>query len=134
MTLWASQYVDELATTDEQSRWKKELFSLQHADGGWALIELGDDRWQREDDKPQDTHSDGFATAFMIYALRQSGVQAADARLKQGVDWLKQNQRQSGRWFTRSPRRDGKHFITQAGTNFAIAALKSMEQIPEARD
>ncbi|MGI9455574.1 MAG: prenyltransferase/squalene oxidase repeat-containing protein [Aeoliella sp.] len=131
MSLWAAQYVEELATQDEQREWTEKLFSLQHDDGGWALIDLGDDQWQREDDKPQDKQSDGYATAFVIYALRQTGIPADDERLQRGLGWLKQNQRQSGRWFTRSPRRDGKHFITQAGTNFAVAALKSMEQAPE---
>jgi len=130
MTLWAAQFVNQLASDDQRRQWMGDLFALQHTDGGWALIDLGDNQWQHEDNKPQDKQSDGYATAFVIYVLRQAGVPANDRRLQRGIDWLKRNQRQSGRWFTRSPRRDGRHFITQAGTNFAVAALKSMENAP----
>jgi squalene-hopene/tetraprenyl-beta-curcumene cyclase len=130
MTLWASQYVSQLATDRQRRQWKDDLFTLQHLDGGWALIDLGDDQWQQEDGKPQDRHSDGYATALVIYVMRQSGVPAGDPRLQRALDWLKRQQRHSGRWFTRSPRRDRHHFITQAGTNFAIAAIESMEPNP----
>ena len=44
-------------------------------------------------------------------------------RIAKGVQWLKTHQRESGRWFTRSLRSDGKNFLTHAGTAFALLAL-----------
>ena len=55
--------------------------------------------------------------------LRRAGLPAKDGRIQKGVAWLKANQRESGRWFTRSLNYDGKHFITHAGTAFALMAL-----------
>jgi hypothetical protein len=43
------------------------------------------------------------------------------------IAWLKANQRASGRWFTRSLKKDSRHFITHAGTAFAVMALVSRE-------
>ena len=40
-----------------------------------------------------------------------------------GVKWLKSNQRESGRWFTRSLNNDKAHYITNAGTAFCVLAL-----------
>ena len=63
----------------------------------------------------------------MLYVLRQAGAQATAKPIQRGVAWLKANQRESGRWFTRSLNRDGRHYISNAGTAFAILALKSCE-------
>jgi squalene-hopene/tetraprenyl-beta-curcumene cyclase len=59
--------------------------------------------------------------------LHQAGVAAAERPVRRGVAWLKANQRQSGRWFTRSLNKDGRHYISNAGTAFAILAVKSCE-------
>jgi squalene-hopene/tetraprenyl-beta-curcumene cyclase len=45
--------------------------------------------------------------------------------LKRGVAWLKANQRESGRWYTRSLNADRAHYTTNAGTAFALMALKA---------
>ena len=37
------------------------------------------------------------------------------------------NQRESGRWFVRSLNTDKYHYITNAGTSFAVLALKACE-------
>ena len=37
--------------------------------------------------------------------------------------WLEGNQRESGRWFTRSLNDDKAHYIANAGTGFAVMAL-----------
>jgi squalene-hopene/tetraprenyl-beta-curcumene cyclase len=80
----------------------------------------------REDGTPQPTEiSDGYGTGFVIYVLRQSGAAEDDPRILQGVEWLKANQRASGRWFTRSLKKDSHHFISHAGTAFAVMALVS---------
>lgn len=128
MTLWAAQYVPGIADAVKQQKWIDELAALQQPDGGWVLVQLGDERWSREDGGPQDQHSDGYATGFVVYVLRQAGVPANDPRIERGIAWLKANQRESGRWFTRSPRRDRHHYITHAATQFAILALKACEE------
>ena len=54
---------------------------------------------------------------------------ADDPRIEKAVVWLKQNQRQSGRWFTRSLNKDNHHFISHAGSAFALMALAECGQI-----
>ena len=123
MLLWAGRHVPGLITHEQSQQWLHDLRALQQADGGWALIHLGDSQWKREDGNAQFEGSDGYATGFALFALRQAGVSADDPAIRSGVAWLKANQRESGRWFTWSPRRDGKHYITQAATNMALLAL-----------
>ena len=127
MTLWASSYLSGLADRATKQRWREAIFAAQKQEGGWVLIELGNDDWQREDQKPQSRECDGYATAFAAHVLIESGVPREDARIAKSLQWLKEHQRRSGRWFTRSPRRDGQHFITHAATNLAILVLASEE-------
>ena len=109
MMLWAAKHAPELATPEQQEKWIESLRNLQQEDGGWVLAQLGDAQWQREDKKPHHQISDGYATALVVYVLRQAGVSREDPGIVRGVKWLKANQRESGRWFTHSPRRDGRH-------------------------
>lgn len=105
----------------------QQLTALQKPDGGWALATLGD--WKRGDDLEQDTdHSDGYGTGFVLYALRRADVSPSDAVMRNGVTWLKSNQRESGRWYTRSLFKDHHHFISHAGTAMAVLALKNCEE------
>jgi squalene-hopene/tetraprenyl-beta-curcumene cyclase len=55
--------------------------------------------------------------------LRQAGVTKDDPAIRRGVMWLKTNQRESGRWFTRSVNADRAHYLTNAGTAYAVMAL-----------
>ncbi|HXT58985.1 MAG TPA: prenyltransferase/squalene oxidase repeat-containing protein [Pirellulales bacterium] len=127
MVLWASTYIDGFLSADERQAVIDELAKLQRPDGGWALASLGD--WQRSDGGEQDPkNSDGYGTGFVIYVLRRAGLPADDARLQRGIAWLKANQRESGRWFTRSLNKDSKHFISHAGTAFALLALASPDE------
>jgi squalene-hopene/tetraprenyl-beta-curcumene cyclase len=125
--LWASLALDGLMDRAERERTVKALLALQRADGGWSLPSLG--AWKRHNGKLQDKDagSDGYATGLVVYVLRQAGVAAAAKPIQRGVAWLKANQRESGRWFTRSLNRDGRHYISNAGTAFAILALKACE-------
>jgi squalene-hopene/tetraprenyl-beta-curcumene cyclase len=59
----------------------------------------------------------------VLAVARLCGVPAADPRVAKGVAWLKSNQRESGRWFTRSLFEDNHHFISHAGTAYAVLAL-----------
>ena len=84
--------------------------------------------WKRGDKKEQTPDvSDGYGTGFSIYVLRKTGVPASDPAIQKGLAWLKDNQRESGRWFTRSLFRDGKHYLTHAGTAMSVMAIQSCE-------
>ncbi len=124
MLLWASGYRDDLAEPATLKRWQQELFAAQRENGGWVLPELGDDNWKRSDGKKQSTEPDAYGTAFAIHVLNESGVAGNDPRLSKARSWLKAQQRESGRWYTRSPRKDNKHYISNAATSFALLALK----------
>jgi len=125
MLIWISKYDPTLISKEEKQEWIAEIKSLQQKDGGWVLIHFGDENWKREDSRPQSQESDGYATAFALYTLRQAEIPADNQIIRQGVNWLKTRQRESGRWFTHSPRKNGKHYISQAGTSMALMALDS---------
>jgi squalene-hopene/tetraprenyl-beta-curcumene cyclase len=127
MLLWAESYGLELLTADQRKHCVHQLQLLQKADGGWASATLGD--WKRSDDKQQDLDtSDGYATGCAILVLRKSGLSSDDPRIQRGLQWLKANQRESGRWFTRSLNKDNKHFLSHAGTAFAVLALSACDE------
>ena len=128
MMLWASTHLDGLADQATRNRWVAELLAAQKNLGGWVLIELGDAQWEREDDKAQCTDCDGYATAFVTYVLLEAGTARHNPKVAKAIQWLKQNQRESGRWYADSPRRDSKHFISHAATNFALLVLKEDEK------
>jgi len=122
MMLLASLDVSGIMTETDRQQLVQELFTLQKRDGGWALATLGN--WERSDGKLQDRESsDGYGTGFAVYVLRRAGVPTDDRRIQRGIGWLKSHQRLSGRWFTRSLWKDQKHYLTHAGTAYAILAL-----------
>lgn len=128
MLLWDSCLLPDLMTTDERQATMKELLSLQRDDGGWSLPSLGE--WKRHSGAPNDrtgSPSDGYATGFVVYVLRQSGASRDDPAVRRGADWLRTHQRESGRWFTRSVNDDKHHYITHAGTAFAVLALRACD-------
>jgi hypothetical protein len=55
------------------------------------------------------------------------GVPAKEEPIRRAVDWLKANQRASGRWFTRSMNQDTGHVLSNAGTAFAVMALRACD-------
>jgi squalene-hopene/tetraprenyl-beta-curcumene cyclase len=129
MLLWASKYTDGLMTETERQTLVKDLLALQRADGGWSLHSLV--TWPRRDGSPNDPQapSDGYGTGFVVFVLRQAGRPATDEAIKRGVQWLRTNQRESGRWFTRSLNTDRTHLISNAGTSFAVLALEACDAL-----
>ena len=125
--LWASTKLDGLLSGSDRAATIEALRALQRPDGGWSLPSLGE--WARLDGSPnpKDAPSDGYATGLVVYVLRQTGVASRDSALVRGVDWLKTHQRTSGRWFTRSLNNDKFHYIANAGTGFAVLALRACE-------
>ena len=127
--LWASTKLDGLMTAEQRQGAMKELLALQREDGGWSLPSFAD--WKGDDGKPNDLTrpSDGYATGLAVYVLRQAGLAADHEKVRRGVTWLKTHQRESGRWFTHSlnSNKSGYHYISNAGTCFAVMALKACE-------
>jgi squalene-hopene/tetraprenyl-beta-curcumene cyclase len=134
-----------------ESRWpglidearKAELIAMlrqqQREDGGWSIRTFATpETWgsgnrakklrdEPDFDKPA---SDGHMTGLAIIALRSSDVPANDPTIASGVKWLKANQRESGRWWTRSLNTDTWHFITYSGTAYPLLALQMCDELP----
>ncbi|VTS01628.1 prenyltransferase/squalene oxidase repeat-containing protein [Tuwongella immobilis] len=127
MLLWASAKLEGLLTEREKQATIAELRKVQRADGGWSLPALG--TYKRRDGSANDptAPSDGYATGLAVMVLRQAGVAANDPGIQRGAAWLKANQRESGRWFTRSLNNDKAHLIANAGSSLAVMALKAVE-------
>ena len=123
MLLWASTKLDGLTAAGERKATVAELLKLQHDDGGWSLPSLG--TYARRDKSANDpkAESDGYATGFVTFVLQRAD--AGDPAIARGIAWLKANQRESGRWFTRSLNNDKAHYIANAGTAFAVMAIQS---------
>jgi squalene-hopene/tetraprenyl-beta-curcumene cyclase len=123
LLLWASMGIDGLMDAKERERTIADLLAKQRPDGGWSLTSLG--RFERRDGtpNPEDAPGDGYGTGFVVYVLRQSGMPAGAEPIRRGIGWLKTHQRASGRWFTRSPTLNTNHYITHAGTGYALMAL-----------
>ncbi len=126
MILWVSTYLDGFMSADEQKAAKKEILAKQLPDGGWSSP--GIYPWPRGDKRtPEPMVSDGYGTGFTVFVLRQAGVPANDPAIVKGILWLKSNQRESGRWFARSLFRDNKHYLSHAGSAFAVMAIQACE-------
>ncbi|HIA27158.1 MAG TPA: squalene--hopene cyclase [Planctomycetes bacterium] len=130
MMLWAATNLDGLFDATTKGIWSSELLAAQRKDGGWRLVDLGAGHWKRPEDIAETLPSDAYATAFSIFSLRKAGVPADHPQLVGGLKWLRESQRESGRWFVRSPKRDGKHYISHAATQFAVMAFSSCGESP----
>jgi hypothetical protein len=73
---------------------------------------------------------DGHMTGLAIIALRKAGLASTDPQLQRGISWLLHNQRQSGRWWTRSLNTDDWHFVTYSGTLYPLLALALCDALP----
>lgn len=124
LLIWAQSLGGDWLTKGESDEIVQSLLKLQNDDGGWNSASLG--KWEREDGKPADTkNSDGYGTGFSVFILRKAGLPESHPAIRKGIAWLKKNQRESGRWYTRSLSRDNKHYLTNAGTAMAIMAISS---------
>lgn len=95
--LLAASRVDGLLTRPERDAIVKSLASLQRADGGWSLADLGVWRWTRQEapfappgtvDTALAAQSDGYATGLVVYALRRAGQPVSNPTIRNGQQWL----------------------------------------------
>ena len=111
----------------------------QRPDGGWSIRTFAlPEQWGkgnraeklRSEPEFADSPSDGHMTGLAIIALRKAGVRPGDPRIQRGLAWLLNNQRASGRWWTRSLNTDEWHFITYSGTLYPLLALDLCDALP----
>jgi len=133
LKLWASTRFDGILGADEQQNIVSMILEQQQPDGGWSLRNFAaPEQWGRGNraekvraesdfDSPQ---SDGHMTGLVLVVLQQSGMHCESDSVLRGLTWLKQNQRVSGRWWTRSLNTDKWHFITYSGTAYALLAMQ----------
>jgi squalene-hopene/tetraprenyl-beta-curcumene cyclase len=123
--LRASLKAPELMSMEKRKYLIGRTLKLQRPDGGWSVASLGS--WPREDGGVNDKNgpSDGYGTGFVLYTLCKSGVPVGSPAIQNGVAWLKANQRESGRWFTKSLWADNMHnYVSTIGTAYAVMALR----------
>lgn len=123
MRVWAARYWSRVARSVDVARWRRQLVAGQDDDGGWSMSALAGPEWLRDGGDTQSTVSEAYPTAFSVYVLLQTGAERESDLVRSSFAWLESNQRASGAWFTRSPRRDGRHYISHAATAFALMAL-----------
>ena len=134
MLLWSASHVDGLLNEAQRKEIIADLLAKQRSDGGWSIEEITPGSPKFDPSKsPRKPESDGYATGFVIYALRQAGVSAKNEAIQKGVKWLKVNQRESGRWFVPSFNKRPNSVITYSATAYAVLALESCGEL-RARD
>ena len=137
--LWASARLSGLLEVGEKAEIIEMIRRKQRADGGWSIRSFAKpEQWGdgsraeklRSEQKFANPPSDGHQTGLALIALREAGVSARDPAIHRGVEWLLRNQRQSGRWWTRSLNTDTYHFITYSGTLYPLVALHLSGALP----
>jgi len=133
MLAWGSVRIDGIVTEADRNKTLSELLALQLEDGGWSTAGFLTD-WKglsSNDGRPLDVKtSDGYGTGLVIVIARELGVPANDPRLRRGIDWIHTHQRESGKWFTRSPVNDAGNLISNAGSAYAVLALQACGELP----
>jgi squalene-hopene/tetraprenyl-beta-curcumene cyclase len=133
MVAWASLRVQGLMEELARRQVLDDVLSKQLADGGWSTPGLLVDwkEYQRKDGKPHTPEvADAYGTGLALIFSREMGIPPGDPRLRAAIAWLKRHQRASGKWFTRSPAEDSKHYISNTGTAYAVLALQACGELP----
>ena len=111
----------------------------QQDDGGWSIRRFASPETWGSGNRAKKLRaelefgsppSDGHMTGLATVVLREAGVPADDPQIQKAVRWLKANQRESGRWWTRSLNTDKHHLITYSGTAYPMLALSLCEELP----
>ncbi|MGZ0163605.1 MAG: hypothetical protein ACKVII_06800 [Planctomycetales bacterium] len=133
LQLWTSLRLDGVLNAEQQQAIVKLIRQKQKPDGGWSMRQFATpEQWGggnragklREEPEFETEPSDGHMTGLALLVLQEAGVSNDDAALQQGLTWLRKNQRESGRWWTRSLNTDKWHFITYSGTAYPLLALQ----------
>ena len=141
LVLWASTRLPGLLSPNEREATINEALRKQQADGGWRLSSVDwtwngwgvsslVGIWKRQDWSPQETKSDGFATAVFLFALEQAGVPTENVQMRKGLSWLRRHQDSAEGYLPayslnkhRDPKSNVGLFMSDAATAFAVLAL-----------
>jgi squalene-hopene/tetraprenyl-beta-curcumene cyclase len=135
-------YFPETVSADEKSTAISLLTNKQHADGGWStrdMSALAD--WHFRISEKVNTlingmpdaakpESDAYMTALAVVLFRQSGTPTSDPRVQRGIEWLRKEQRETGRWWMHSLYRGNYHYITYIASTQALKALALCDALP----
>lgn len=148
--LLASVTLEGVIVKDEREAAFIELNTLQRADGGWSLADLGGWKWSKtsapyapagKTDVALLSESDAYATGLVIYAMRQAGRPSSVSSVSRGLTWLREHQVQEraddpswAPWRAHSLNFDREHggdkgepwrrmFMSDLATAFAVLAL-----------
>lgn len=131
LLLWASCRMPDLLPREKQQELVALLRKQQRPDGGWSIRTFAaPEAWGKGNRAARlkgekdfgNPESDGHMTGLALLVLRESGVDSHGPGVQKGITWLKQNQRTSGRWWTKSLNTDSWHFITYSGTCYPLLA------------
>ena len=130
--LWADAYLPGMLDADEKQDIVRMILDRQRPDGGWSIRSFArPEEWGRGNRAERlraeadfgDPASDGHQTGLAVVVLSSAGMPATHPALQRGVEWLRRNQRESGRWWTKSLNTETWHFITYTGTLYPVMAL-----------
>ncbi len=155
LELQLANLMPELVSKEQREAAIAMLWGKQLPDGGWSTRRMSDLlKWRLEvhpaterqpwkeamdptvvkliQNLPDAANpgSDPYMTAFAIVLLRESGVPASDPRIQRGIAWLKENQRETGRWWMHSLYRGNYNYITYISTAQALRALALCDELP----
>ncbi len=126
IALWATSQIPGILSNDVRDKLIDQLKLRQHPDGGWSLSDLG--TWERVDNTPLETRSDGYATGLIVLVLEENSVH--DPQVTRGLAWLTANQdKTTGAWpawslnKNRDPKSNIGQFMSDAATSYAVLAL-----------
>lgn len=137
LLLWAATRMPELVRSEQKRELIEMLWKHQRPDGGWSIRTFAaPEAWGngrraeklRSEPEFASPPSDGHQTGLAIIVLREAGVDAEDPRIRRGVEWLLANQRESGRWWTRSLNTDTYHFHYLQRHGFPAASACAVQR------
>ena len=137
LRLWTSMQFSGIISEQQRTEVLAVIREKQRDDGGWSLRDFATpeewgsgnraERLQAEVDEGAIT-SDGHMTGLALIVLQLADREASQAAVEKGTAWLRSNQRQSGRWWTRSLNTDDWHFITFSGTAYPLLAMQLLDE------
>ncbi len=141
LQLWAAARMPQLLDDARRQQLIEMLWKHQRPDGSWSMRTFAaPEAWGggnraaklRAEAEFENPAGDGHMTGLAVIVLREHNIPADDPRLKKAIQWISANQRESGRWWTRSLNTDSWHFITYSGTAYPLLALQMCSSIPVA--
>lgn len=137
LRLWTSTQFADILSDEGRQRILDMVREKQREDGGWSLRDFAEpEQWGggnraerlRAEVEEGTIASDGHMTGLALIVLQLADSSGSAEAVERGVRWLKENQRESGRWWTRSLNTDDWHFITFSGTAYPMLALQMFDE------